>query len=690
MMPPPPPPQTPKRPTLSMKRDSSYMDTDDEAGLASSTKKLRVAFDPKIDVRIMDEWDDKSFDLVKEEVRQGIERHVATADRRDDTQYIKLLQLLGHDAFSTEAPSTKLLSKYVLAIDARVSSLGECGTLVRVLLDLSWLGRDESFVSLYTRLLLDLASAQPKFIAAITESLVGQFPKLPASLGRLPDETPIPRMQMFNRIHFAIRMLLRQMPSSAATLLRTLKQEFPNDLSTTKSYLQYQKHLLRVADATPELKGEVLALLVQRLVGMDVHIQQDIEDIEEEAEDQILKRPSSKDGDAEDSDDSDVDSVSESEETITEEERQLRELRLKVSKMDGTLALLFEHYTDLIDGEEPTPATNEGYQQLLSHFTSFIMPNRCRHVQFLQFHFSQLSTAHTKLFAEECLRIAFANNNSPQRVTACAYLASFLARGRHLSKSSVQRYFAALCESLDSMRQKHEPASRGPDRRAYNLYYAVAQAVLYVFCFRWRDLVTNNLDAEDIEAEDIIAGGNDLSWMPGIKEIITRNIFCRLNPLKVCSQEIVGEFAKIANHLRFQYVYSLLESNKRIRLGQTFSYYGSGGPIDIGRRETAFDRQKGESHHQLEAYFPFDPYQLPKSKRWVEDDYNEWKLPRGLKGADEEDDVEDGEDVDLGSDMDAEAGAEDSESDEESESDDESVIEDVQSLANVPPVQVSH
>lgn len=664
------------------------MDTDDEAGLSASTKKLKVAFDPKIDVRIMDDWDDKSFDLVKEEVRQGIERHVAPADRRDDTQYLKLLQLLGHDAYSSEAPSIKLLSKYILAIDTRVSSLGECGKLVSAVLDISWVGRDDDFVGLYTRFMLDLASAQPNLISAITERLVGNFPKLPASYGRLPEEMPVSRTKMFNRIHFAIKVLLRQVPSSATTLLRTLKYEFPNDLATTKSYLQYQKNLLRVADAAPELKGEILALLVQRLVAMDVQIQQDLDEFEDEAEDKVLQRPSSKDGIVEDSDDSDIESVSESEETITEEERRLREVRLKVSKMDGTLDLLFKYYTDLIDEEGTPPASNEGYQQLLSHFTSFILPHRCRHTQFLQFHFSQTSATHTSLFAEQCLILAFANSNSTQKLTACAYLASFVARGRHISKFSVQNIFTVLCKYLDDMRQKYEPGCRGPDRRAYNIYYAVAQAVLYIFCFRWRDLVTSDLDAENIEAEDIIADGGDLSWIPGMKETMTRNIYCRLNPLKVCSQEIVAEFAKIAHHLRFLYVFSLLESNKRVRLGQTFSYYGSGGPIDIGRRETAWDRQKGDSHHQLEAYFPFDPYQLPKSKRWVDGDYNEWKLPRGLRGAEDDDDgEEDGEgddeiENDAERDVVSEEGSE-SESDEEYDSDEESVPEEVEAL--VPP-----
>ena len=103
-----------------------------------------------------------------------------------------------------------------------------------------------------------------------------------------------------------------------------------------------------------------------------------------------------------------------------------------------------------------------------------------------------------------------------------------------------------------------------------------------------------------------------------MKETMQRNIHSRLNPLKVCSPAITGEFAKLAHHVRFLYVFSILESNKRVRLGNIYVLRSSSGLSEIGRRETAMDRKLGEAHLQLEAYFPFDPYQLPRSKRWVE------------------------------------------------------------------------
>ncbi|KAK4499032.1 hypothetical protein PRZ48_009544 [Zasmidium cellare] len=654
---PPPPTPLPKRPTMSLKRDSSYLDTDDEAGLSTTTKRLKVTFNDHPDIHVIQDWNDKSFELVKEEVRIGIQRHLAPDDKRDDAQYAKLLQTLGQDVFSGDAPGTILLKKYVMALDGKVTNLGECGKLVMAVLDLSWLGRDEEFIDVYTKFLVVLGSTHGKYIAPMMERLVSHFERLPASTGRLPGEEIVTRAAMFERLHATIRTILRRIPSASSVLLRMMKHQFPNDLSTTKSYLQYQRHVLRIADAVPELKSEIIALIVQRLVSIDVQIQHDLEDLEEDQEDALLQRPQTSDANAEneDEDDSDLDSVSESEMTTTEEEQQLRDLRLKVAKMDGTQDLLFEYYEPSFTAES-TPQKNVAYQELLSQFKSFIMPNRSRHAQFLLFHFAQISPVYAAHFIQQCLSLTVDQNvPNTTRLTACAYVASFIARASHLPPDVIRTVVGALCSFLDEMRVRYEPNCNGPDRKSYSVYYAVAQALLYIFCFRWRDLVVGRTSpqspGERMIEEDVVAEGHDLIWYPALKETLTRNIHSKLNPLKVCSAAIVGEFAKIANHLKFLYVFSILEHNKRVRLGQ-FRSYQRNGTVDIGRRETAWDRKSGDAHHQLEAYFPFDPYHLPLSKRWLEGEYNEWELPRGMKRDEEDEDSESEEEYDSDDDED--------------------------------------
>ncbi|KAG9991923.1 hypothetical protein KCU78_g19655, partial [Aureobasidium melanogenum] len=64
---------------------------------------------------------------------------------------------------------------------------------------------------------------------------------------------------------------------------------------------------------------------------------------------------------------------------------------------------------------------------------------------------------------------------------------------------------------------------------------------------------------------------------------------------------------------------------------------------DMGaaRRENTLSHQSGEAHHQLDAFFPFDPYQLPKSKKWLEGDYMVWRGVPGMQDDDEDDDSSD-------------------------------------------------
>ncbi|EMF13627.1 RNA polymerase I-specific transcription initiation factor RRN3, partial [Sphaerulina musiva SO2202] len=667
----PPPTPLPKRPTMGLKRDSSHLDTDDEAALSHTTKRLKVEFSDDVEIRIIGDDTDKSFAWVKEKVRAALHSHLAPGEAHDDAEYAKLLQVLGEDAYSSDAPTTNLLKKYILAMGSHISVLGQCSKLVLAVLDLSWLGRDAEFARIYEEFLRVLANTHGKFTMPMMERLVSNFERLPASMGRLPGEDLIDRTTMFERLHEVIGTIILRVPSTSSALLRMLKNQFPNDMSSAKGYLQYQRHMLRLAKEIPEIKGEIMSLIMQRLVDIDVQIQQDIEDLEDDAEERLLQRDHrTPGGAADDDDDSDDDSVSESEMTTTNEEMRLKELRLKVAKMDGTQDLLFEHYQPAFTPKS-SPRTNDAYQELLSHFNNFIMPHRSRHAQFLLFHFAQYSSAYSEDFINRFIkRTTDRDVAAPLRLQACAYVASFTARASHLPMHLVQRVFAELGRVMDDLRYMYEPNCHGPDRKMYGMYYAIAQALLYIFCFRWRDLV-DPTKLGDMTEEDIIAEQRDLPWIAGVKETLNRNIMSALNPLKVCSPAIVGEFAKIAWHLRFLYVFSLIERNKRVRLGQAPQLYSLTGGVDLGRRETAWDRKTGDSHHQLEAYFPFDPYHLPQSKRWIEGLFNEWRLPQGLENDEEEEEEEEEEEDEDGSDDEGEA--KDAQA---YESDDDSIPED--------------
>ena len=122
-----------------------------------------------------------------------------------------------------------------------------------------------------------------------------------------------------------------------------------------------------------------------------------------------------------------------------------------------------------------------------------------------------------------------------------------------------------------------------------------------------------------------------------IRETLTRAIHSKLNPLRICTPGIVQQFAKIAHHLGFMYVFTKIEANKHVRLTSsrtTVADYGVNQPD----RDLSWVGDNGV----MEGYFPYDPYHLPISRHWVDDDYLEWKgIPESNEEASDSEDMED-------------------------------------------------
>jgi RNA polymerase I-specific transcription initiation factor RRN3 len=383
-----------------------------------------------------------------------------------------------------------------------------------------------------------------------------------------------------------------------------------------------------------------------------VQVQVDLEDLAEDVGEGLvqsipdLKTHLSDEIDGEDGSDEDSDD-SEDEEFDPDAQR-AKDITNNVEKMDIILDMLFSYYDPIFSGTSDQ-ARDSALDILLTQFTTIILPTyRSRHTQFLLFHFAQTSPALIDIFVGACIRFAFDKTRPAiMRQSAAAYVASFVARGIHVPSSIVRDVFDYIGSQLATYRAEYEPTCRGPDRRRYSNYYSLFQALLCIFCFRWRDLEAapwEAADNDDIPLLDDLP--HDHVWIPGIKETLSQNIFSKLNPLKVCSPAIVSEFAKIANHLGIIYVFHLLETNKRLRLSQFSSSLNLDSAYSLPERETALSGRAEESFQQLDEYFPFDPCHLPRSKRWIDGDYRVWQGIPGLH--DEEEEVGDSEDDEEG------------------------------------------
>ncbi|KAI1381707.1 RNA polymerase I-specific transcription initiation factor RRN3 [Hypoxylon crocopeplum] len=649
---------TPLKPIL--KSSSTLLGTrrtSDDAGLDDSSmdnpqnprKRQRVEFDlNNIEIH---EIGARSVEEIKQEVRKALDRH----DQGNDEDYDMLKDTLSGKQTSYDddedddtdpslpAKRRQELKVYLVSLASFSPRLGRsCDGLIKGVLRCQWLGRDDQFAKIYVQFLAALVSAQGPRLTQVLSSIVERFVDSRPSDWAVPNYPSVSREAAQERLHVALRYILQLFPAAKSVLEHIIATKYPFHDESKRMHLAYVDNLLKLRQYCPDLRAEIMDLIISRLVKIDVEMQMDLDDMDNRLAAMVaMALKSSRENpnqDEEDSDESDTESV-DSDESEDDEYTRVKTAKENIEKMDSILDALFGTYAPNFADPDSDEAL-EAFGDLLSEFSNLILPTiKSRHTQFLIFHFGQRSERLMDAFCGTCINIAFESQRPLiLQQAASAYLASFVARGAHVPGHIVVKIFEVLGFHLDQMRTLYETSCRGPDVRRYAPFYALMQALMYIFCFRWQDLIRSVPD--DVDKDDLSSYlDQEIEWEAEIKDIMRRNIYSKLNPLKVCSPSIVEQFAGLAHRFRFMYVYPLIESNKRLRLSQfSIGAYSSGGAL----RDLSFD-MNDESWQQLGSFFPFDPYQLPVSKRWVAQDYLVWRAIPGLN-PDERDDDSDEED----------------------------------------------
>lgn len=595
---------------------------------------------------------DRTMDEFRREVKEALEEHL----RGNDGPYDILKEYFSNDKQPYLHPvvgehddtlKPQELRAYVIALTSCMPLLKgrECNGLVKVVLRCSWLGRDEQFAKIFTHFVAALISAQGSYLAPVLGMMVDKFTATRPSAWSVSDFPEVSRDTMRLRLHKAIRHILEIFPAATSDLKTFLTTKFPFPDDSLRIHMAYIHNMFQVKEYAPEITEDILDLILDRVVKIDSQMQVDLEDLDDDITAAVMhalrdhqRDPAQWEDD--DDDESDSESVDGDDPDYDVEAAGIKAIKERVEKMDAMLDTLFAYFTPLI---EPSPASNQAYDNfviILREFEHMVLPTyKSRHTQFLIFHFAQMDERLSDAFLGQMMQAAFAKNTSSVLKQACvAYLASFVARGAHVPRKDVQAIFDLLILHMNEFYEKNESTCRGPDLRRFFHYYNLVQAAMYIFCFRWQDLIVSV--PEYVDAEDPASYiGQEVEWHGTTRQQLQRHILGKFNPLKVCAPVIVEEFARLAHRLGFMYVYPLIEANKRLRLTQFMNTYSTGGAL----RETGYE-SGDESYHQLDPYFPFDPYQLPNSKRWLEGDYVHWRAVPGLNADEEEDDSDDMED----------------------------------------------
>ncbi|KAK3383117.1 RNA polymerase I-specific transcription initiation factor RRN3 [Lasiosphaeria ovina] len=639
------------RKTVSVLGTRSRPDDDDGDELASPTKKRKtVVFNESLNV--VRDIGNKSLGDAKREVRQALDGH----GRGDDEDYDNLKDLFAPSHKQHSPPEEveddakpQELVVYVIALTSHVPLLGRsCAGLVRSILRCSWLDRDDDFSRAYIQLLAALSSAQGSFFTQILSMMVDKFADAQTYSNKgssVPGFPPVQAETKKDRLHLGLRYLLELFPDGRYIIIDLVSAKFPYTEDSKAVHMEYINHLLRLKTDRPELERDIMELILSRLVKLDVEMTLDLENDDDETTKAVLRQLESSGAKSDDGEDSDADSVVSDEEGDDEQTRRVDMIKSKLETMDAIMDLMFAIYTPVFEKPE-TPEAQEAFHDLLSDFSNVILPHlKSRHTQYLLFKFAMRSRLFMETFTGTLFNIAFESKRPPVvKQAAVAYLASFTARGAKLESDLVQKIVQTFLYYIDNFRVTHT-SCRGPDVRHYGQYYAYFQGLLYIFCFRWRDLIDRDLVPASLDWDDPASFiGQDLPWMAGLRSKMQANIASKLNPLKCCSPVIVDEFARLSHHLGLIYIYPQIEKNKNVQLSQfSTGSYATGGAL----RDSGFEFDNEKWTH-LEACFPFDPFQLPVAKRWLDlqNNYVSWQPMAVLSMESDDEDSESDPDED--------------------------------------------
>ncbi|TDL29829.1 RNA polymerase I-specific transcription initiation factor RRN3 [Rickenella mellea] len=607
--------------------------------------------------------------------------------------------------------ATTQLRLWISALSHIISQLDRPhAALVEAIVSLPWTTMDAAFAKPYISFLGMLVSARPEYAHRVLEKTIQGLTHqsgLQALNTGLPEcsTNPLTRREVYERLHSLLQQLLSLIPTLPNTLQPILTRYFPHKRQSHVAQVTYIRNLLQISEYCPELSDGILALIVDRTIQIDVEIQVELEELEEAPEDgremfpiDLFDNVVGQDGDESDSDSdldpdddglgglSDVssDAGSDGEGGHADLPADVKRVQDMVAKLDSILTVVFDYFNrthtaitpPLQSSSSPPdqPSSDVGpadafrapspisverasalrrarFNALLAIFDRTILRTfKSRYTQFLIFWYSSLDPEFADTFQGFLAQRALVDTATPTvtRAAAASYIASYVSRAQFVGLESARAVVSLLCRFLSNHLDVHDAvvgveSNQSQSAIQHAIFYAAAQALFLIFCFRWRDLIEN----DDNDEEELGASPSRRKWMPQL-DVVQRVVSSPLNPLKVCSTNVVQQFARVAQHVGFVYVYSIIEANRRSDYLMASSVTSPSIPSDKTVQTQAHPgtRHSAATSSQMDAdltmFFPFDPYKLPKSSSYIQGVYREWSSV-AIEDEDEDEDVDEDE-----------------------------------------------
>lgn len=528
-----------------------------------------------------------------------------------------------------DALSNEQLTQMIQALSFEIGRLDSprCSKLVSAVVHLRLEKREPpvALTDAYYRFLAVLVSAVPRWWSDIATKLVSDFTLDDASAQ-----------------HAALRYMINITPTAASLLQGMLVEKFPNKNDSSRVLCNFIRNILITTDYCPALRNAVWGLVVERSVQIDVELQDELDELDEDDfyESELLdtEDPELVEQDTEADMKKDVDQDGEDDEgEVFGEVIPTTSVGVLLNKLDSIVSLLLSHVgRKFQEGqEEITTETVSMYASLINVFKTYLLPtHRTRFVQYIVFQASQACPEFMDAFLASLIEITLSPGEGlDKRSKSMQYIASYIARAKHLSKAQIVFVVSMLTGWIDRYVSEREPEVEGipGSMERFKTFYSVVQGLMYIFCFRHQLL---RVDSDTPEGDSV--------WECKLDKFFQRVVVTKFNPLQYCNHSVVAMFAKIAHHHDAAYCFTIIDENKRgiVRKSANPTARFAAPRAFMEGAASLFEGPKKE-FTQLEGYFPFDPLLLKKSREVMGDLYIEWLDVAQDLGSDSEDEDED-------------------------------------------------
>ncbi|KAH8328726.1 hypothetical protein KR074_000773 [Drosophila pseudoananassae] len=450
--------------------------------------------------------------------------------------------------------------------------------VVEALLSLNWRKRSCKTIEAFTEFSIEILVAHNRYLPMGISKFISHW--IPNDQDVTDWVNGCPSNQIYcelKPIHDVLNRIITAVPMSFDVIVDTISSKFPYFKKPAHVTAGYLFNLLWLLDYKPVFEEIILQLVLQKLLVLDVNAPRDEINLEnncKQMEEAIFH----------------MDDVTVSTDTNNSEETVDHPIG---QSLDVCLHLLYKYFDkkcsikSIFTAQERCTA-NRIFEILLFTFDEILLPSHnTHHVQFVIFFITSLRQTYYEAFLSSLWKkVQNPNVSAIIRHGAVGYLASFLARAKFVPLCTLQLYLMKLSKWAHSYLDDSDEYSQNCSLKSNLVFFSVCQAIFYLIAFRVKDLT---------------AATNDLLFLQSLQ--LSRLAMCHFNPLRYCLGAVATAFAGVTRTYQLAYCHTVLERNARRKLA------------------TVYGHEKSMPEETLETFFPFDPYLLKMSNKFIEKNY---------------------------------------------------------------------